>query len=98
MNRYLVIYSGCEISRDPAQNTANHQAMVDELNALITADGWEGAKVVAFSSNGRFTSVGIEPGPAPLTLEYLRRMKEAAKEERSEPARPVLVAEQGRLL
>jgi len=98
MSRHLAIYSSCEISRDPAQNTANHQALVDEINALIAADGWEGAKVVAFSSDGRFTSVGVEPGPAPLTLDYLRRMKEAAKDETIEPARPVLVAEQGRLL
>ena len=98
MNRYIAIYSSCEVARDQAQNTINHQALVDEINALIAADGWEGAKIVAFSSDGRFTGVGVEPGPAPLTLEYLRRMKEAAKEEAIQPVRPVLVAEQGRLL
>lgn len=98
MTRHLAIYSSCEISRDPARNTANHQAMLDELNELMAADGWEGAKIVDFRTVAGFSAVGIEPGLSPLTLEYLRRMKDAGKETQAEPPRPVLVAEQGRLL
>lgn len=98
MNRYLAIHYSCEVSRDAAQNTANHQAMVDRLNAVGAEDGWSGAKVIFFSTDEHQTLVGIEPGPSPLTLDYLRRMKEAGKDTPTEPPRPVPVAIEGRLL
>lgn len=98
MTRHAAIYTGCWIARDPAENTASHQAMVDALNAEAAADGWRGAKVIHFTSDGRLTTVGIEPGPSPLTLDYLRRLKEAGQETPAEPLRPVQVAEQGGLL
>jgi hypothetical protein len=98
VTRFLAIYDSCEISRDPDQNTANHQALVDSLNAMTAADGWDGVKVVSIVAHCGRTNVGIEPGRSPLTLEYLRRMKEAGKDTPTETVQPVLVAEQGRLL
>lgn len=98
MSRHAAIYTGSEISADPDTNAANLQAAIDALNAESAADGWTGVKVVEFSNDGRFACIGIEPGPSALTLDYLRRLKEAGKDTPTEPPRPVLVAEQGRLL
>ncbi|MGI2031962.1 hypothetical protein ACRQ1B_06170 [Rhizobium panacihumi] len=77
MSALTSISYGCDIARDPAQNRINHQAMVDELNRLSIDDGWEGVKVTRFETVGSSDYVTIEPGISPLTLDYLRRMKEA---------------------
>lgn len=98
MTRAAALYSSCEICDDADANAAQLQALVDLLQAESVADGWPGVKVVEFSNDGRFACVGIEPGPSPLTLDYLRRLKEAGKETETKPAPPVLVAEDGRLL
>lgn len=98
MTRAAAIYSSCEICDDADANAAVLQALVDVLQAESLADGWSGVKVVEFSNDGRFACVGIEPGPSPLTLDYLRRLKEAGKDTETKPAAPVLVAAEGRLL
>lgn len=97
MTRHAAIYSSCEISGDADENAMHLQGLVDALNAAGAADGWTGSKVVEFSTDGRFACVGVEPGPSLLTLDYLRRLKEAGKETQAQPA-PTLVAEEGRLL
>lgn len=98
MTRAAALYSSCEICADADANAAQLQALVDVLQSESVADGWSGVKVVEFSNDGRFACVGIEPGPSPLTLDYLRRLKEAGKETEAKPAAPVLVAQEGRLL
>lgn len=100
MTRYLAIGYGCDISRDPAENTRNHQRMVDELNAAIREDGWAGVKVTALSTSKGFTSIQIEPGVSELTLDYLRRLREAGRLPDAPPpeANPLPPEEQQRLL
>lgn len=88
MSRYLAIGYGCDISRDPAQNTLNHQRMVDELNAVIAEDGWPGVKVTALETRRGFTSIQIEPGVSKLTLDYLRKLREAGRLPDAPPPEP----------
>ena len=87
---------GCDIARDPEQNRANHQDLVDTLNTMIAEDGWPGVKVVAFHSVKGSSFVEIEPGVAALTLDYLRGLREAGKEIKVQPA--MAMGEQGRLV
>lgn len=75
MSRYLMIAWGCAISRDPAENTANHQRMIDELNAEILPDGWPGVTITRLETANGSTHISIEPGEEPLTLDLLRRAK-----------------------
>jgi hypothetical protein len=97
MSRYRGIAWGCAIATDPDENRINHQRMIDEINEAVAADGWEGVKVVSFFNHCGRATVQVEPGVAPLTLDYLRRIKEAGNSNQpvSPPARP---GEQGRLI
>jgi hypothetical protein len=76
VSRLLAIATTCDISRDHAQNTRNHQEMLDKLNAEISADGWAGVSIFDFYIRNGCAVIQIEPGEEALTLEYLRRFKE----------------------
>lgn len=84
--RLLSIATTCDIAQDPAQNTRNHQDMLDKLNAAISADGWPGVSITEFSTGGGFASLQIEPGEAELTLELLRAFKEERRQARLKAA------------
>lgn len=75
MTALLSVSYGCDISRDPAENTRRHQDMVDTLNARISEDGWPGVKVTRLQSLQGSTFVTIEPGVSALTIDYLRALR-----------------------
>lgn len=97
MSRIACLAYSCDIDRDPAQNRANHQAMVDRLNGLIRDDGWSGVDVVSLYTHQSGTFIEIEPGDAALTLDLLRGVKQAGgrRRPREEPA---FDGDQGRLV
>lgn len=97
MSRLTGIATTCDIDRDPEQNTRNHQAMIDRVNALIGEDGWPGVKVEAFYTAAGLSVLQVEPGASPLTLDYLRRLKEAGQPNPTETP-PAVAGEQGRLV
>lgn len=66
---------GCEISRDPAENTKNHEAMIAQLNEAVTAAKWPGVMVSRLETVAGATLITIEPGPDVLTLDLLRRVR-----------------------
>lgn len=97
MSSFAAIAYSCEIDRDPVQNRANHQAMIDKLNGLIGDDGWSGVDVVSLYTHQGGTFVEIEPGDAVLTLDLLRSVKEAGGRRRPREV-PILDGDQGRLV
>lgn len=74
-SRYSLIAWGCEISRDPTENTKNHEAMIARLNDAIAADGWAGVTVSRLETVAGATLITIEPGPDALTMDLLRRVR-----------------------
>lgn len=81
MSRLLSISTSCDVSRDHAENTRNHQEMLDKLNAAIAEDGWPGVSILDFYlCRGAFAVIQIVPGNQVLTLEYLRRFKEERRQ------------------
>ncbi|WP_421440682.1 hypothetical protein [Agrobacterium tumefaciens] len=88
MSQYTAFATNCEISRDPDENTRRHQAMIDEVNELVGADGWRGVKVTHFATFSGHTVLQVEPGISPLTLDYLRKMKTAANTNTPEQSAP----------
>jgi len=97
MSRIACIAYSCAIDRDPVQNRANHQAMVDRLNGLIRDDGWPGVDVVSLYTHHNDTFIEIEPGDAVLSLEHLRGVK-AAGGRRRPREEPVFDGDQGILV
>jgi len=97
MSRIAAIAYSCEVDRDPVRNTANHQGMVDTLNALIADDGWPGVDVVSLFTSKAGTIIEIAPGAATLSLELLRGIK-AGGGRRPAREEPVFDGDQGRLV
>ncbi len=101
MSRIARIATGCAIvDGDPERTAANLQGMLDDINALIGEDGWGGVKVTGFRFDRARGSadIEVEPGPSPLTLDYLRRLMDGRRATPSETMPAKTPGEQGRLL
>ncbi|MFK0330888.1 hypothetical protein ACIQUB_07170 [Rhizobium sp. NPDC090275] len=66
-------------------NTAVHQALLDELNGHAAADGWAGTTVTQYLIMCDQVSITVVPGPAFAAIDdlrqaYLRYRKAAAAE------------------
>ena len=87
--------TSCAIGPDEAANRESLSAMVEEINGLAASAGWTGVKVTAFWRQGDYAALQVAPGVAPLTLDYLRRLKAAGLPTPQPPAEP---GQQGSLL
>ncbi len=54
-------------------NTAVHQALLDQLNAAALADGWPGSAVTQYVIIDDHVSITVVPGPALATVEDIRK-------------------------
>lgn len=87
--RYERICYGCDTTSDATANQAAMQAMLDQLNAEIAADGWPGVSVAGLSSRRGTLFIEIEHGTEALTLELLRAVRARQSAERmARPAEP----------